>query len=799
MSNPQLLEFQEDKEVNYDYIDNNEPSIGKYLSEIRKSEQIKEINTGAKQIRDEIAKEVKIAKEKEKAIRKAASDNDQPFSEKEQYGNTANEIKKLIDKFKAGNSERLIKGLFAGETQFTYMTESQNNIYSTSKLFQFWTFCRMFNSNDPNKLPDPTVVNRDYTISPGIFSKTKLSDIKVSFTPFSNKLVFRKVVRIENEDIYISPFIDDLSKFNPQLVYKMSFEGKKYEVLVEKSLNKVIIYNTDKPILSDAINQAINQGNFVALSQKYGGIVVLNNGTSSTNDDSIIEFNEYKKMSLKDLRKEDTIQEILDGGELVFKFKSSQSFITDVYFLNAEAISKNIGFFCTYKLLDVLNANTSLLSANPKKAVEFFKNRIANYKYIILTTTNKTVEERETLWETYNEIKSGLKLFEDVEKVLIDMIFKVDKYALFRLNSVTTIKKILNLLIRLVKACKLANEFLAELDNNIKIKIETFLLDKLFESYVKYNTIRTLFKLLPGFLERSMFLVNGLSADNVYVKSTLDGVVPDPADGLVEAFKWIYDKATTLYDIIRPTLADKSTRIVKDYLLKIAKEKEKEISKFAKMVYANDKVFGKNLDNFLAGQLSSLSNNINALQADLLNIEGSEVNDYLKSVIKTLNDKKQKLLDTQNEINNASNKREKLLILKANIPELRLDFVNALRHTDVDQIIQGDIEMMDIDNILDDIEMADKDNTLDDSFMDDAEIILKSGDINLGDFRKLANEKKIDLLKAKISKKKSQPKKEKENVEISLFSKRKRNRREEKQDKSDKKSGIKASSSRSLR
>ena len=97
MSNPQLLEFQEDKEVNYDYIDNNEPSIGKYLSEIRKSEQIKEINTGAKQIRDEIAKEVKIAKEKEKAIRKAASDNDQPFSEKEQYGNTANEIKKLID------------------------------------------------------------------------------------------------------------------------------------------------------------------------------------------------------------------------------------------------------------------------------------------------------------------------------------------------------------------------------------------------------------------------------------------------------------------------------------------------------------------------------------------------------------------------------------------------------------------------------------------------------------------------------------------------------------------------------
>ena len=107
--------------------------------------------------------------------------------------------------------------------------------------------------------------------------------------------------------------------------------------------------------------------------------------------------------------------------------------------------------------------------------------------------------------------------------------------------------------------------------------------------------------------------------------------------------------------------------------------------------------------------------------------------------------------------------------------------------------------MMDIDNILDDIEMADKDNTLDDSFMDDAEIILKSGDINLGDFRKLANEKKIDLLKAKISKKKSQPKKEKENVEISLFSKRKRNRREEKQDKSDKKSGIKASSSRSLR
>ena len=207
------------------------------------------------------------------------------------------------------------------------------------------------------------------------------------------------------------------------------------------------------------------------------------------------------------------------------------------------------------------------------------------------------------------------------------------------------------------------------------------------------------------------------------------------------------------------------------------------------MVYANDKVFGKNLDNFLAGQLSSLSNNINALQADLLNIDGSEVNDYLKSVIKTLNDKKQKLSDTRNEINETSEKKEKLRILKANIPELGLDFVDALRHTDVEQINQqGDIEMLNIEGILNDIEMAD--GTLDDAFMNDAEIILNSGEINLSNFKnKLNNKEKIDLLRAKIAKKNTLPKKE--NVEKSFISKRKRNR-----DKPDNNIGIKPRSFR---
>jgi hypothetical protein len=636
-------------------------------------EDNKELTTNLKKMNESMAKQAKELRENEKNLRLAANDDKMKFVDRGNYGESAYEIKEVLAKIRSESATRTIGAMFKEQVSDIVSIAAKNNIFSSSELFNAWMLFRMGGSINPDTVPEvKKISDKNFLINTNAMESMVVKSLKVYVSSLDAKLVFRKVVRMQmtSQHLYVSPFIDNFADFKMVSTFDFKYKQLYYRVVTDgTSLNKVIIYGTH-----------IKEYNVIAAEKAWvkfaelAGLVLATSGTVDSSDDQIYSLVEFNKLETDIKRKEDQLVDISESGEVSFNVRPSDSFITDVYILNANSGDlRNYLFSVSFPLVSCFNSNVMEDSAILNRLIQTRAMRFSNYKFAIFFNSPSDAQE---LWEKYEEIKSILLQFTNLENALLDFVDKVDKYTLYKLSNFTTIRKIVRIVGRIFKTATIVEELMEKLPTATFNKFTAFLRDDRFSVKIKQTfwsaiteysgDYKQACKVIGDFLYKALKgggMIKTIQAGNVF---TVDSEV------VTKYFQQMYETIITYYDIKRPDLAIKSTRLIRDYISKSAKLRDSKVKQLNAIARNNQKLFVKNAVAYIDAQAEEVTNSMNAILKDNFFQNNPAVQQYARDLHGKLNEKLKKLADAKEVIETSSNITINVLInkLKPLIPGL---------------------------------------------------------------------------------------------------------------------------------
>ena len=512
------------------------------------------------------------------------------------------DIKILLERMKSSGVSRSIGPRVDEVIKVKYSIPSDNNVFSSSELFQAWTMYRMDHTlqplhepKGPDTYPNKTVRMEDGSgnvggrefeaiDSPATRKMLDLTSSTVQISSLNSEIVYRQVVRVnlKGGDLYISPFIDRTVTFTITKRYAFEYLRAVYIVLVSDSLNRVIIYK----MLNATLNRLAWANPFV-LDEffEFGGHVIRDTN-SDTDTDNVVSLARYTNAPTGTFKSDNRFVDIARTGMVTFNLASAENLITDIYVQKADNQPRIYTFNMSLPLSDAMKISLTATSFPLATVIRESTYRMENYEVVLLLHPLQSTESKNLAFTALNKIRPYVRVLIMLERSLLEFASKVDRYTLYKLSNYTTIKKLFKSLVRVTKYSGMLIEVGRVFTEDQRKSIDAFfkvgwmrlvIPEAFYDNFI--NGIPSFFKfgqIVRNYFAREISSTSLQTKSNVFGTLAIGDVVEVTNTTVLDAFDKLYELVIATFRMKSYAPLIVAGNIMREYMEKVSAFKKKK-------------------------------------------------------------------------------------------------------------------------------------------------------------------------------------------------------------------------------